>query len=287
MVARDDLVQAPELSRSKGSKPFEERLKASIEEIGLVEPIKVAPLPTGKYLVVDGMMRLKAIDSIREDDPSAFPSISTYVVDYEKRYEVRFQTDIYQDLLPSQLANLVEHLNKSENIRKTDIARYIGVSPPTVRNYTGLSRMIGRGGLFEKVVDLMDVGVIPASNPYAWLRLTSFGIRYVIQSKLSEDGERADTWIERRLAEARKGEVAPFPIKTIEAATNGLGPECYREAQQVRNQKRDLGLRRAPALKAKTVQDATEALVHLNQISKRSPELVIRNAAKSLAGYLR
>ena len=45
----------------------------------------------------------------------------------------------------------------------------------TLRNYTGLWRLLQRGGLFAKVVELMDVEVIPSSNPYAWLRLTPNG----------------------------------------------------------------------------------------------------------------
>src|SRR5438105_4926947 len=111
-VEPDEVVVSSELSRSGRAKQFEERLKASIEEMGLAEPIKVAPLPDGKYLVVDGMMRLRAINAIREADASRFTTVQAYAVDYERRYELRYQTDIYQDLLPSQLATLVEHLHK-------------------------------------------------------------------------------------------------------------------------------------------------------------------------------
>ena len=286
-LSRDDIVLAPELSRSKSStKQFEERLQASIEEIGLAEPIKVAQTPKGNYLVVDGIIRLNAIDAIRKDDPSKFPVIPGYVVDYHQRYEVRFQTDIYQDLLPSQLAGLVEQLAKTENIMKVDIARYIGVSPPTVRNYTGLWRMIQRGGLFKRLVELMDVGVIPASNPYAWLRLSPPGIREVLESEAFSDGERAEDWIADRVAQARRGDVRPFPIKVVEVATNDLEPHCYREDEQIRNQKRDLGLRRSQPFKARDVQDTTAAVEHLKRVSRNSREPVLKGAAKALLGYL-
>ena len=97
-----ELVVSEELSRSGSAKQFEERLKSSIQQIGLAEPIKVAPLPTGKYVVVDGTMRLKAIAALQKSDPAAFPMIPAYVMDYDRRYELRYQTDIYQDLLPSQ-----------------------------------------------------------------------------------------------------------------------------------------------------------------------------------------
>ncbi len=286
-LPRENIVLAPELSRSKSStKQFEERLQASIEEIGLAEPIKVALTPKGDYLVVDGNLRLHAIDAVRSADASAFPTIPAYVVDYERRYEVRFQTDIYQDLLPSQLAALVEHLAKSENIMKLDIARYIGVSPPTVRNYTGLWRMLQREGLFKRVVELMDVGVIPASNPYAWLRLSTPGIRLVLEDHPFGDGERAEIWIKGRIVQARSGDVRPYSLKDVEAATNGLEAYCYREDEQIRNQKRDYGLRRSHSFKAKDVQDVSGAVEHLRKVSRRSSEPVLKSAAKSLSGYL-
>src|SRR5256885_1865232 len=99
-----DLDLSPDLSRSGSAKQFEDRLKSSIEEIGLVEPIKVAPLPNRRYLVIDGTIRFRAIRAIRDKDPARFATVPAYVLDYQRRYELRYQSDIYQDLLPSQLA---------------------------------------------------------------------------------------------------------------------------------------------------------------------------------------
>jgi ParB-like chromosome segregation protein Spo0J len=284
-LSPDDLVVSPELGRSGSSKLFEERLRASIEAIGLAEPIKVAALPRGEHLVVDGMMRLRAITAIRAADSAAFPTVPAYVVDYARRYEIRFQTDIYQDLLPSQLAALVEHLHKSEHVQKNEIARYIGVSPATLRNYTGLWRMLQRGGLLARLVELMDVDVMPASNPFAWLRLTAAGVRHVIEESFSQ-GVRAETWIDARVARARRGDVVPFPIKYVEAVTGALSPDYYREATEVRTLKRDLGLRRAAAVKATAGQDATKVNRHLTRVARESQEPVIKSAAMSLRTYL-
>jgi len=58
-VAPDELDLSPELVRSGSAKSFEERLRSSIDEIGLAEPLKVAYRPTGGYLVIDGAMRLR------------------------------------------------------------------------------------------------------------------------------------------------------------------------------------------------------------------------------------
>jgi hypothetical protein len=282
----DQLVVSPDLARSRSSKVFEERLRASIEEMGLAEPLKVAPLPSGKYLVIDGMIRLKAIQTIRSTDNSAFTTIPAYVVDHARRYELRYQTDIYQDLLPSQLATLVEHLHEAEHVRKVDIARYIGISPATLRNYTGLWRLIQRRGLFARIVELMDVGVIPASNPYAWLRLTKDGLIYVLEESFT-DGDPIDRWIEERIARARRSDIAPYQISYIETATNSLPPEYYRESEEVRTVKRELGLRRAAKIRKPTeVRDARNAIRHLHRVSERSRDRVLRVAARSMAAYL-
>jgi ParB-like chromosome segregation protein Spo0J len=330
-----DLVLSDDLRRSGSARQFEDRLKSSIEQIGLAEPLKVAPLPTGKYLVVDGTMRLRAITALREADPAAFTTIPAYVVDYDRRFELRYQTDIYQDLLPSQLAELVEYLHQTEHVLKTDIARYIGVSPATLRNYTGLWRLLQRRGLFAKVVELMDVGVIPSSNPYAWLRLTEAGLRYVLESDFT-DGENAEQWIEQQVLEARRGKTVRFPIKFVEATTDALPAEFYREGEELRTVKRDLGHRRAgsaetpqlrmlqPEMLPEAMQlepvgppqvqlgmtrqpnairpgrpepalaepepgseHVTEAICNLSRISRSSPDLVLRTAARSLQVYLR
>lgn len=274
----NDLVLSDDMRRSGSAKQFEDRLRSSIEQIGIVEPLKVAPLPTGKYLVVDGMMRLKAIEALRKVDPSSFSTIPAYVVDYDRRYELRYQTDIYQDLLPSQLAELVEHLHQTEHILKADIARYIGVSPATLRNYTGLWRLLQRRGLFAKVVELMDVDVIPSSNPYAWLRLTEAGLRYVLEREFS-DGENAEDWIELRVLEARQGKTVRFPIKFVEATTDALPAEFYREGEELRTVKRDLGLRRAGSTEATHVEVLQ---LELNPSETLQPQPVQPEVAEAL-----
>lgn len=282
----NELVVSADLARSVTSKVFEERLRASIEEMGLAEPLKLAPLPSGKYLIVDGVLRWRAIEAIRASDDSAFSEIPGYVVDHERRYELRYQTDIYQDLLPSQLATLVEHLHQAEQVRKVDIARYIGVSPTTLRNYTGLWRLIEKGGLFARVVELMDVGIMPSSNPFAWLRLTDEGLEVVLDVNFS-DREDIDGWIDDRITRARRGDVAAYSLKYVEAVTGSLPPHLYREVEEVRNMKRDIGLRRSVAPQNRAaIDDAKEAIANLSTVSDRSTDRVLQIVARSLSAYL-
>jgi ParB-like chromosome segregation protein Spo0J len=304
----DELVVSDELRRSGSAKQFEERLQASIEEIGLSEPIKVAPMPSGQYLVVDGTMRLRALQAIRKKDPEAFITIPAYVTEYERRYEIRYQTDIYQDLLPSQLAALVEHLHKTEGVKKIDIARYIGVSPATLRNYTGVGRLMRRTGLFPSVVELMDLGVLPASNPFAWQRLTVAGLHRVLEDQFADEGETAETWCERTIAAARRGQVVRYVITTVEALTGSLEKttENYRQDEDVRSAKRDYGLRRAgqhetdthqmpgisPAGQQETMtfppnRDVSAAVRNLKIVERDSRSPVLKSAARSFKAYLK
>ena len=284
-IDADNLVLTQDLARSGSVKSFEDRLRSSIDEIGLAEPLKVAKRPSGDYLVIDGALRLRAIRAIREGNPVRFAKIPAYILDYHKRYEIRYQSDIYQDLLPSQLAALVEHLHKSENVLKADMARYIGVSPATLRNYTGLWRLMERGGLFARVVELMDVEVMPSSNPYAWLRLTDEGLEKVLVDQFSK-GEDAAEWITTIAAAARLGGTQRYPLKFVELVTAALPAWCYRHGEDIRAIKQDLGTRRAAAAEAEQKPDFTAAFSRLSKVSKQSHDPVLRSAATALQAYL-
>jgi hypothetical protein len=131
----------------------------------------------------------------------------------------------------------------------------------------------------------MDVGVIPSSNPFAWMRLTDHGIDLVIRTSFS-DGEEPSEWIEKRLAMAKQGHASMFPLKDIEAATSGLSAECYREGEEVRNRKRDLGRRRALPIKERAAHDNAEAVRRLKMVSMVADEPVLVSAAQSLTEYL-
>lgn len=274
---------APDLERSRVDKQFEERLRASIDQIGLVEPIKVAAAGKDRFVIVDGVLRWHAICAIRATDSSRFQTIAAYVVKHDRRYEIRYQTDIYQDLLPSQLAELVEHLHQTDGIQKSQIAAYIGVSAPTLRNYTGLARLVQRGGLFARVVDLMDAGVLPASNPFAWLRLTDTGLRSAL-GDMAGEGMLPELWIDAQLEDASAGRARRLALKDVEAITGSLPPDCYREGEEVRSKKRELGLRRGklaghvPPLKEVNA----VAVRNLARVIKQSDDPILRAAAESL-----
>lgn len=283
-VRTNDLTIDRDLLRSGSSKSFEERLRSSIEEMGLAEPIKVSRTEEGELAVVDGVLRLRAIRSIRESDPSRFEEIPAYLVDHSQRFEIRYQSDVYQDLLPSQLASLVEHLHRAEGIRKMDIARYIGVSPATLRNYTGLWRLLERGGMFSDIVQLMDVGVLPASNPYAWLRLTDQGLDRAIRVGFATGGDPKD-WIETTMVAARAGTVTRFQLRHVEAVTSSLPASSYRVTEDVRDAKRSHGLQKSRTRANSS--DLRDAQNHLSKVASGSGGPVLVAAALSLRDFLK
>jgi ParB-like chromosome segregation protein Spo0J len=284
---RPEQIEASrDLERSKIDKQFEERLQASIEQIGLVEPLKVAEGKKNRYVIVDGVLRWRVISAIRATDSSRFATIPAYVVKHEQRFEVRYQTDIYQDLLPSQLAQLVEHLHQVDGIQKSQIAAYIGVSAPTLRNYTGLARLIERGGLFARVVEMMDVGVVPASNPFAWLRLTEKGLHEAL-SHIAGEEKQPSEWIDEQLELAAAGRPVRLALKDVETITGSLAPDCYREDEEVRSKKRELGLRRGKSTTAGVADnDLDRSVQNLATVIKRSKDPVLRLAAESLKAAL-
>ena len=284
-IAPEQLTISKDLTRSGSARAFSERLQASIEEIGLVEPIKVAPLPKGGYLVIDGGLRIQAILAIRKKHPERFKKIPAYLFDFAQRFELRYQSDIYQDLLPSQLAQLVEYLHESEHVKKLDIARYIGVSPATLRNYTGLARLVRRDGLFARVVALMDAGVFPASNPFAWLRLSAKGIHKAFDVFASE-GESVTSWIELTLNNAHQGRPVRYPPNVVESVTGDLSDDCYLSSGEERSAKKDRGLQRTKRMTKKVI-DFKSAQKHLKIVSSRSKDPVLQMAAKALTDYLK
>lgn len=286
-----------ELSRTRRDRVFEDHLLASIREVGLVEPLKVAPSKVSpgeeaQYIVVDGVLRLEAIRKIREEDSSKFSSVPAYMVPYRQRFEVRFQGDVFQDLLPSQLASLVEHLHKKEGIQKKDIARFIGISSATLRNYTGLWRLIQRGGYFADVVRLMDYGLLPASNPFAWLRLNSLGIQMVFERFFS-DGKPVNEWIDQAVGTLNSGRGRKYSIQFVEEVTGSLPSGFYRERHEVRSMKKKLGELRAQSLDDRTFEEGYQASQksrakrHLRDVRFTTSDPSLKIAASALENALR
>ena len=74
-----------------------------------------------------------------------------------------------------------------------------------------------------------DVGVFPASNPYAWLRLTDEGLERALRERFAK-GDEPEVWIFWISAvadAARLGGTERYPLKFIEMVTAALPPEYF------------------------------------------------------------
>lgn len=133
----------------------------------------------------------------------------------------------------------------------------------------------------------MDVDIFPSSNPYAWLRLTADGIEKVLLESFT-DGAEPHSWIEQSASSARQGRPVRFPIKFVETVTASLPAQFYRVAPEVRNIKRDLGLRRGVVPSStKLAREREKAFTNLTRVSIQSPDPVLQSAANSLKEYLK
>ena len=144
---------------------------------------------------------------------------------------------------------------------------------------------------------------------YAWLRLTASGLRHVLVQSFCEDGETPDEWIDRTVLEARHGSVQRVPTAVVESTTADLDPLYYREDEDLRLVKKDLGLRRATNLTLPEMPEpevpepvaprtaapanaphrrgTVAARRHLSQVIRNSREPVLQAAARSLTEYLK
>lgn len=280
-VPIESLVVDNQLERARPARFFEEKIRASLRVIGLVEPLKAAPLADGQFVVIDGVLRLKSMRKIHASNADMFKHIPCYIFDLEDRFQVRYHSDIYQDLLPSQMAEFVEHLHSQSGVAKSEIASYIGVSPATLRNYTGLARLLGRGGLFARLVQLMDLGIMPASNPYAWLRLSDEGLRYVIERRLSS-GQTAEDWFDVRVNLGQDGNVSRFTIHEVQSVTDDLPAYLYRQGEASRVMKKNIGSRRGRV--NERIASGQPAALHVASTSSQNETL--RLAAQNLGAFL-
>jgi hypothetical protein len=131
----------------------------------------------------------------------------------------------------------------------------------------------------------------------------------VLEQNFCEDGETPDEWIDRTILAARHGSVQRVPTAVVESTTGALDPKYYREGEDLRLVKKDLGTRRAVSLalpeifetkvpeppeaesaaptRAPHRRDTVAIRRHLSQVIRESREPVLQAAARSLTEYLK
>ena len=113
-------------------------LAASIDELGLLQPIRVRPLTNDSYQIIAGHRRFQAHQEL------GLTSISAVVVE-ESDEQVAVQSIVEnlqrEDLAPLELARGVRELVTGFEIDYNQVAKLISKSPAQVRTWVRLSRL--------------------------------------------------------------------------------------------------------------------------------------------------
>jgi ParB/RepB/Spo0J family partition protein len=156
-------LDAPSEWHRKPSKVDDDALRRSIEEgeaqkpgAGIQQPLVVLPNGGKRFLVVDGIRRMKVagllgVDKVRVvvDEPPAGEDPKAYA------RRLRFLLDeLRQDLRPSQRAELIEKLKSQFGMSNLDVSQYLGVDQDSITNWLAIRRYI------PEVVEAMDRGLL-------------------------------------------------------------------------------------------------------------------------------
>ena len=145
--------------------------------------------------------------------------------------------------------------------------------------------MLQRGGLFASVVKLMDLGVFPRSNPYAWLRLNDIGLEAAIT--LFSDGViQPEEWLAATINAANRGSIRRYSLKAVEEATALLPDSCYRESSHVREAKQAYGQQKVKPVRISSQRQAAHAVDRLWQIDTEVLTAAQQIAIQSMISYL-
>jgi ParB/RepB/Spo0J family partition protein len=157
-----DLTLLSELVRKKkyaGSKDSERFLKESLIKVGMREPLLI----NDRHELIDGYRRYYAIKELQQRNmlPATIniTKIPCVMVSTAGNHPatIRIQSDIRQDLTPSQEAHYYQKLLKEHNLKKHDLAIMIGISAMSISNYLVILDCI------KPVQKAIDDGQLPMS----------------------------------------------------------------------------------------------------------------------------
>lgn len=134
----DDLVPNPEQPRQHFEQEALEQLARSITQFGIVQPLVVSPLPTGKYAIIAGERRWRAA---RIAKLQKVPTVVRTTQQLE-RLEIALVENVQRvDLTPLEQAVSIEKLHQQFSMTYVDIAKRLGKADSTVVNIVRLLQL--------------------------------------------------------------------------------------------------------------------------------------------------
>lgn len=204
-----------------------EQLAECIAKDGQLSPCIVAPLSNGKYELIDGRHRRRAV--IKAGLPTTKCIIKTNLTDKQKQ-TIRLTSNLIRnnDYLPSELAFAYKELSELENMKT--ISEETNLSKKKIYRYIRLTYLI------EPFLNRVDNGTIPVIAAVELSYLTEQQQKSLFQFLLNHSDCRINTVNARQIKENPDDLEAVFYGKTAdselykELANKALKP--YRQNQE-------------------------------------------------------
>lgn len=175
-------IDVPDDVERSADRVQDDLLRKSIEQGGIQQPIVVVPGEGGRYLLVDGLRRLRAARTLGLGKvPAVIDDVPKDLTADEYRRRLRFILDEHrQDLLPSQKAELIETLKRMFSMNHKQVSAYLGVDQDSVTNWLAVKHYI------EPVRQALDHGKLTMQAARAFDGLTESGQEKIWQKHGSD-----------------------------------------------------------------------------------------------------
>ena len=216
-VALDQISVNPDQPRSRFDDVSLKELAASIEEVGVLQPIVVTKADTG-YVLVAGERRWRAARSAGLD---TIPAVVREVEGDHTLVESLVENVQRQDLTPLEEAHAFRHLMEDYGMSQDQIAERVGKSRPAVSNTLRLLQLPG------PIQVMVDSGGLTAGHARALLGLEDEKYAQYLADKAFNEG-----WSVRQIEDAvRTRREIETPI-SIPSAVKQLRPVEIIELEQ-------------------------------------------------------
>ena len=201
-VALDQISVNPDQPRSRFDDVGLKELAASIEEVGVLQPIVVTKGDTG-YVLVAGERRWRAARSAGLD---TIPAVVREVEGDHTLVESLIENVQRQDLTPLEEAHAFRHVMEDYGMSQDQIAERVGKSRPAVSNTLRLLQLPG------PIQVMVDSGGLTAGHARALLGLEDAKYTQYLADKAFNEG-----WSVRQIEDAvrtRREIETPSPTRS-------------------------------------------------------------------------
>lgn len=156
----DDIRPNPDQPRSRFDDDSLQELAASIEEVGVLQPVVVTRDDTGQHFLIAGERRWRAA---RRAGLSTIPAVVRGASGETTLVEALVENVQRQDLTPLEEAHAYRQLLENTGMRQEDVAQRVGKSRSTISNTLRLLQLPG------PVQSMIDNGRLSAGHARALL----------------------------------------------------------------------------------------------------------------------